>query len=144
MSTILSIIGVVCMGIAVSGMYRQHQFLSQAAITDGRVIELLVKRGSKGGKVYVPKVGFAAPDGREITFQERVASSSVSYRVGDPVKIAFSRDNVFEARLLDFGYRFGGWYCLLGMGLLLLFIDFGFKHGNDWVYRQYVLNRNFH
>ena len=133
-------IGLVFIMIGIGFMLREHAIILKSAIVEGRVIELISVRTSldRGSGGRIPKVKFKTPDGREIVFNPKGGSSGPGVKTGDPVLVAYDREDPARARLLRFGYRFGFWYCIAGLGLLIIYLSYGFKHGNDWMRKAYV------
>ena len=139
MSTV-SKIGLVFIVVGIGFMVREHMIILKSHIVEGQVIEMISVRSlqdkSPGG--FIPKVKFKTMEGREIVFNPKVGSSTPGVSAGDRVLVAYNRENPFRARLLTFGYRFGFWYTIVGLGLLIIYLGFGFKHGKDWMQRAYL------
>jgi hypothetical protein len=116
----------------------EHYSIRRGEIVQGSVTELVSRPGSKGGTLYAPKIRFTTTDQRVIDFQSGMATSEPGVAVGDLVPISYNRTNPNKALILRFGYRFAIWYCLIGVGLLIIFINFGFTHGNEWIRKTYL------
>jgi len=116
----------------------EHYSIRTGQVVQGSVIELLLSRGSKGGTLYAPKIRFTTLDQREIVFQSGMATSEPGVAVGDLVPLSYNRSHPEKARILRFGYRFAIWYCLVGVGLLIVFINFGFMYGNEFIRKTYL------
>ena len=136
--SLVSWIGLAFIALGSGFIWHEHRVILSSQIVSGSVIELVPSRGSKGGTVYAPKVTFTTSDGREIIFKSRLSSSKPGVRVGDTVRMAYDRVNPEKALILRFGYTFAFWYCLVGVGLLLVFISYGYLHGNDWIQKLYL------
>jgi hypothetical protein len=141
MST-MSKIGLAFIAVGIGFMVREHLIILKSPIVEGQVIELisvrnnLGKSASSGG--LIPKVKFKTLDGREIVFNPKAGSQAPGVQTGDRVLVAYDRQDPPKARLLRFGYRFGFWYSITGLGLWIIFIGYGFKHGNDWMRKTYL------
>lgn len=136
--SIVSWIGLLLVAIGSAFMWNEHRVIRSSEIVPGTVIELVASRGSKGGTVYAPRIRFRTLEGREVIFKSRVSSSSPGVKAGDTVYMAYNRSNPERAKILRFGYTFAVWYCLVGAGLLLIFVSYGFMHGNEWIQRVYL------
>ena len=141
MST-MSKIGLVFIALGIGFMVREHIIILGSPIVEGRVIELISVRSglgrSSGSGGLIPKVKFKTLDGREIVFNPKAGSQTPGVQTGDRVLVAYDREDPTRARLLRFGYRFGFWYCIAGLGLLIIYLGYGFKHGNDWMRKTYL------
>ena len=139
--TTTSKIGLAFIVLGIGFMAREHMIILKSPIVEGRVIELisvrnaLGKSASSGG--FIPKIIFKTMEGREIVFNPKAGSSTPGVTVGDRVLVAYDREAPSQARLLTFGYRFGFWYCMVGLGLLIIYLGYGFRHGNDWMRKTY-------
>jgi hypothetical protein len=131
-------IGVGLVVLGTSFMWQEHRFIATSEIVTGKVIDLVRTRGSKGGTMYAPKVKFTTLEGQEVIFTTSYASSYPGVTVGDHVPMAYKPANPNRARILRFGYTFGFWYCVAGIGLLLVFISCGFLSGNAWLQKMYL------
>ena len=131
-------IGLVLVVLCAGFMWREHQIILKSQITEGRVIGLELRRGSKGSRSYAPKVQFVTPDGRAVTFVTRLSSSSPGVKAGDSVPVAYDPLKPEGARLLLFAYRFGIPYILIGVGFVLMFIGYGYAHGDAWIQARYL------
>jgi hypothetical protein len=133
-------IGLAFAVIGIFFMRREHRIILKSLIVEGRVIEMISVRSlqdkSPGG--FIPKVIFKTMEGREIVFNPKVGSSTPGVSTGDRVLVAYNRENPSRARLLTFGYRFGFWYTIVGLGLLIMYLGYGFNHGKDWMQRAYI------
>ena len=141
MSTVTKV-GLVFIVVGIGFMVREHVIIRRSPIAEGQIIELisvrndLGKSASSGG--LIPKVRFKTMEGREIVFNPKVGSQTPGVQTGDRVLVAYDREDPSRARLLRFGYRFGFWYGIVGLGLLIIYLGYGFKHGNDWMQKTYV------
>lgn len=136
--SIMSWLGVALAAVGAFFLQREHGILRQCQIVKGQVIELVMSRGSKGGVNYAPRISFRTLEGKEIVFTTAMKTSYPGVNAGDQVDVAYLPATPQEARLLRFGYRFGAAYVVVGLGLLLLFIGYGFKHGDQWIREAYL------
>lgn len=136
--SIMSWIGVALIVVGSGFMWREHRLILSSQIVPGRVIELVPSHGSKGGTMYAPKIRFTTIEGQEIIFTTTYSTSYPGVSVGDHVHMAYDQVNPKKARILRFGYTFGFWYCVVGVGLLLVFISYGYLNGNDWIRKMYL------
>jgi len=129
------------LGFVLVGIYfmrREHTIILDSPKAEARIIELVKGQTSKTGAVeYIPKASFRTMEGAEIVFS-MAATIKPGVKVGDPVRVAYNPANPNRVRILSFGYRFAFWYCIVGLGLLLLFIGGGLKLGNDWMQKAYL------
>jgi hypothetical protein len=135
---VMSWIGLILVLLGTGVMGWEHQIIVNSQIAKGEVVDLVASRGSKGSTNYAPKVHYVDAHGQPHTFKTGVSSSHPGVKVGDRVRVAYDLQNPEKARLLRFGYRFGPWYCLVGTGLLLLFLSYGFQYGNEWMEKIYL------
>jgi hypothetical protein len=129
----LKIIGTVFCAIGIAIMWFQYRATAAAEITDGKVIELIPVRGSKGGTNYKIRAEFLDKDKKRHEYLSSWSASAVPYGVGDTVRIAFDRDNPDSNRMFSFGVLYGTGWVILGIGLLLFWIAFGFGYGNAYM-----------
>jgi len=135
---IITWIGLAFVVLGIYFMRREHRIILDSPKAEARVIELAPGGTSKTGAVeYTPKASFTTMDGAEIVFT-MAATIKPRVKVGDPVRVAYNPANPNRVRVLSFGYRFAFWYCIVGLGLLFLFIGGGLKLGNDWMQRAYL------
>ena len=118
---------------------REHQWIRQAAISDGVVVELVASRGTsrRGGTTYRPRVTFTSEDSREHTFTRSSGSNPPGYTVGEVVKVAYDRTS-YEGRILSFGERFGLSVFIAAVGLGALMPSATFMIGKEVFARVYL------
>lgn len=140
--TITLIVGLGLVVLAgVLGM-REHQWIRQAAIGDGVVVELVAHEGRSGrgrtrSTTYRPRVTFTSEDGRDHTFTRPSSSNPPGYTVGEVVKVAYDR-STYEGRILSFGERFGVSVFLAAIGLGVLMTSATFMIGKEVFARVYL------
>lgn len=124
-------IGLLALGIILG--YWQYSRIVGKEISEGRVVELVPHRGSKGGTTYSVVAEFVDTRGAVQTYRSGFSVSSPGYGVGDPIRIYFNRDDPTQCGVLSFGYRFGFAWCLIVLGLALLLTSAGWSFGNAWL-----------
>jgi hypothetical protein len=102
---------------------RSKNLLANGIKTEGTVIDLIGRRGSKGGTTYTPQVGFKAMDGREITFMGHVGSNPPSFQVGQIVPVVYLPNNPEKAAINAFWDLWGAATIIGGMGVMFLVIS---------------------
>lgn len=65
------------------------------------------------------------------------SSNPPAYNPGDIVRVVYNGDGE-NPRILSFGLRFGLAWALMGAGLALVIVAFGFKYGDNFVNSLYV------
>jgi hypothetical protein len=134
---IMKIIGFSLCVLGVVLMWLQIRAISGEEITEGKVIDLIPVQGSKGGTNYKVKAEFSDTAKVRHEYLSSWSASPAPYAVGETVRIAFDRGNPERNRLFTFGARFGPGWILLGIGLVLIWITFGFGYGNEYLLRRY-------
>ncbi len=86
-------------------------FLAEAEVAQGIVIEL-ERRRSSDSTVYYPRVEFTDRRGRSHQFSANVGSNPPSYSRGEQVTVFYLRDNPAQAKI-------GGFFSLWGLPLIL-------------------------
>jgi hypothetical protein len=135
--TFTAILGLTLM--AASGFLatREHLWLKSASVTDGKVVELIRTRGSKGRSSYRPRVSFVAQNGTTHDFVRGYSSNPPGCRVGDPVLVAYD-PRTYEGRILTSGQRFGLTAALGAVGLASTVLAVVFMVGRELVPRIYL------
>lgn len=77
--------------------YRTRLFVSQALPASGTVIGMEESRDE--GVSYSPIVQFTASTGEEIVFTDSVSTNPPGYKIGDPIKVLYHRENFSNARV---------------------------------------------
>ena len=80
---------------------------------------------------------FRTAQGKEVLFMTSFSSNPPAYNPGDTVRVVYQGDGE-DARILSFALRFGLAWALMGAGLALVIIAFGFKYGEDLMSTLYV------
>ena len=79
------------------------QFLDTAARTDGTVVAVKRKRGAKGMALDHPVVRFVPVEtGESIEFRSPVGLRPSPFAVGDPVEVAYDREDPKQAKIDSF------------------------------------------
>jgi hypothetical protein len=121
-------------------MVREHVIIRGSAIVDGEVVAKTAGGfQNTGSRSSIPTIRFTTPEGREVVFKPSAGLSEQGVEAGDRVRVAYDPQEPSRARLLTFGYRFGFAYCLIGLGLWIIFIGYGFRHGNAWMHKTYPM-----
>lgn len=136
-SMILLIIGCLILALGVFLGIREHLWLKQANTADGKVVELIRSRGSKGKTNYKPRVTYRTPDGQEHTFTRGYASSPPGFKVGEKVLVAY-HPSTNEGRILSFGQRFGAALIIAALGCAFTITVLGYKLGGKLVPEIYI------
>jgi uncharacterized protein DUF3592 len=115
-------------------IYRNRQFVAQAAQATGTVTAVVMGVGSEE-VLYFPVVRFQTRDGQAIEFTSGVGSSPSRFKTGQPVSVIYNPQQPQKARLNSGLFLWGGptLLIILGCGLGLL--------GLVLVGIQYILNR---
>ena len=133
---IAAIIGAVLLVIAGLLASREHRWLRAAQFTEGKVVESIATRGSKGKRTYKPRVEFTGRDGVVHSFVRSYSSSPADFSVGEKVTVAY--DAKYEGRIVTFGQRFGFVVMFGALGLALLAASAACIVGRQWVPRIYL------
>lgn len=91
-------VGALLVAVALVVFYFTRRFVREALRTQGVVVALAERRGSKGGRTYSPVVTFATPKG-EFRFTDPVSSRPAGYSVGDRVEVLYHWQDHNRARL---------------------------------------------
>jgi hypothetical protein len=121
--------------------YWQHRWLSRAKFTEGKVVELLTQRDSKGKTTYKPRIRFASADGRSTTFDASFSSNPAPYQVGDQVSVAYDPATL-SASVATFGAAFGPAVVLICLGVFGGLLTAGFVLGPRYVPAAYMQRPN--
>ena len=110
----------------------------RAAIVSAKVTDL----GRVSKSFQTATVGYATLDRTTRTLRHRKLETRVRFgrfEIGDRVNVAYvsEPDGGANARIVDFGQRFGWAYSLFAIGLLFLFLQLGFGPGKDWMQYRY-------
>ncbi len=138
---IFLIIGIVILSVAGLLATKEHRWLRAAEVTEGKVVELIASRGSKGKPTYKPRVEFTGRDGAKHSFVRGYSSNPVGFSVGDVVAVAY--DAEYGGRILTFGQRFGFPLVLGAVGLMVYVIAGGLIVGRHYVPHIYMQNDGF-
>lgn len=138
-ANIFLLIGLAMLGTAGLLATREHQWICRAEIAQGKVVELIASRGSKGKPTYKPRVEFTGNDGARHSFTRGYSSSPPDFAVGESVAVAY--DSTYSGRILTFGQRFGFYLFLGGVGLMLTVIAGGLLAGRHFVPAIYMQDR---
>ena len=122
---------VVSLGI---GSY-QHWTISHGSVADGTVVENVSRAKSRGS--YSPRIEFRTKQGKDVVFMTTFSSNPPTYTIGDKVKVVYDGDGE-SPRILSFALRFGLAWALMGAGLALVIIAFGFRYGDALVISHYA------
>jgi len=134
---IMKIIGLALCILGAALLWYQVRAIAGEEITEGKVIELIPVAGSKGGTNFKVKAEFSDAAKVRHEYLSSWSAHPAPYALGETVRIAFDRDDPQSNRLFTFGARFGPGWIILGIGLVLLWIAFGFSYGNAYLLRHY-------
>jgi|SRR5688572_26422388 len=101
---------------------RQRVFLAGSQRAPGRVIGLsaVPDSSSHSNHDYFPRIRFATPSGREVTFESRLGSEQPVWRVGDEVRVRFPANQPGRAEIDSFLALWGLTALLGGLGTAFL------------------------
>ncbi len=94
-------IGVAVVAAAIGWQLDNASFVSRAATTTGRVVELRAHPGSKAVN-YHPVVTYTPGDGPETTFEGSSGSNPPGYRIGEEVAVLWVPGHPEGARVRSF------------------------------------------
>lgn len=134
---ILNCIGIGLFLLGAGWSYWQYNQIVGKDVTVGRVTTLEPKRGNKGGTVYTVVADFHDRGGHLNTYRAGFSSSSPGYRVGDPIRIYFDRNNPADCGVLSFGFRFGAGWILIVAGLACCAVHYGWVFGDKWLLEHF-------
>jgi hypothetical protein len=104
-------------------IYRHtSSFLKVAKKSQGVVIKLVPKRGSKGSTTYSPMIKFKTQKGDEFSFVGNTSSNPPSYHRGDKVDIFYNPQNPKNAKISSFVSLWLLPLILFGMGSVFTLI----------------------
>ena len=95
---IMPAVGFLLLLIAVMIFVRVRRFVAGALRAQGTVISLAAHMHG-GRATYSPVISFTARDGREIEFNDPVASRPASHQIGDRVEVLYDWQDHSRARL---------------------------------------------
>jgi len=133
MFTVLGWLGI---GLATAGLVLgawQFKTLSTREITIGKVTELIPERGAKGGTTYRTVAVYQDHQGHAHTYRSSFTASPAPYDVGEDIRISFPKHDPAAGEAATFGAGFGPPWILVGVGVLLLWIAWGFTAGRGWI-----------
>jgi uncharacterized protein DUF3592 len=90
---LLMLIGLAMLAGALWLNEREKTFYATALRADGKVIDMIPRRGGRAGSTWVPQVEFTDSAGRVVRFVNVIASKPPAYRVGESVRVAYSPNN---------------------------------------------------
>ena len=130
--------GLMIIGLVI-GVYQLQQ-LQGKVITMGKVVDLPQSRGRKGQVSYGIEARFHNDLGQEFNYTSSWNSTHPGYRVGDPIKIYYSREQPQQGGLCSFGGRLGIAYFIFGIGLALGGITWGYSYSAKVFDAAYPVN----
>ena len=133
---ITACIGLAFIALAAFLAAREHHWLRSSRVVDGKIIELISSRGSKGKTLFTPRVGYRAADGSQRDFKRSYSSSPADFSVGESVVVAYD-SHTYDARILTFGQRFGAAAIIAAIGLAITSMAGFFIVGRTMVPRIY-------
>ena len=136
--SILLMIGLILVAVSLGLALNEYLFISQGTVADGTVVEN-VPRGKGGSPRYSPKIKFRTAQGKDVFFMTTFSSNPPAYNEGDTVKVVY-QDEGEGARILSFALRFAIAWPIMGAGLALIIVAFGFKYGDALLLSRYARN----
>jgi hypothetical protein len=112
-----SVAGVLLLAAGTYVAQSTHSFLDRAQSAPGRVVEL-ARSDSSTDTTYSPVVEYEGPGGRTIQFKGNLASSPVSYTVGERVTVLYDPAMPEAAKIDSFLDKWFLPVLLGGMGLV--------------------------
>jgi hypothetical protein len=95
-------VGLVMLVVTVWLNVRERSFAARAARATGIVTELERGRGSSGGRLYYPVIGFLTASGDSVSFRSSIGSSPPSYQPGEAVTVLYDPADPTNARIAGF------------------------------------------
>lgn len=92
-------LGLLFIGLAAFFFFRTRKFLETAVLTTGTIVDLVASSGSEGGTVYQAVVQFTTGDGRQVTWQQSMASNPPAGQPGDEVPVRYDPTDPDDARI---------------------------------------------
>ena len=135
--TVLSVIGAALITLGAVLAAREHAWLQKAQFGPGKVIELVVTRGSKRQTNFTPRVQYTARDGAIHDFVRGYGSRPAGFAMGEDVQVAYD-PHTYEGRILSFGQRFGFAAVVFIVGLSLILVKVTFVFGDRLIPRIYA------
>lgn len=108
---------------------RTRIFLGKAQETKGTVIEMISKRGSKGGTSYSPVYEFRTITGQMIKVEDSLSTNPPMFQVGQKIDVLYEPENPQNARIkrcmslyfMPALFAFLGFtFFIIGVGMLAL------------------------
>ncbi|MES2296482.1 MAG: DUF3592 domain-containing protein [Pseudomonadota bacterium] len=113
-------------------LFNQWRTVQGREITVGTVTELVPTSGSKG-RTYKVRAQFSDHEGTSREYVSSWSSNPPAHAVGDVIKIMYEKDNPAKNASLSFGTRFGFAWILLGIGLFILWMSYGWQWGDQLI-----------
>jgi hypothetical protein len=108
--------------------WRKHNLLLSGHLADGKVVELIPHRGSKGGTSYSLRVAYTQPDGAKGEFETTFSSSPPMHQLGEKIRVVYYA-GAERPDILAFPDLFlFPWTCFCA-GVFLLLMCVGFAYG---------------
>ena len=127
--TVISIIAAVLLAVSAALAVTAHHYIQNRVITTGKVDDLIVSRGSKGGSSYKIVATFRDRTGHEHTYKSSFSTSHPGYKIGAPIRICYNESAPADCGIYSFGYRFGAAWIVGVIALALFAIATGFRRG---------------
>lgn len=106
--------------------FRTASFIERAERTEGEIIEMVARSGSKGSTTYAPVFTFADASGASHTIHSSTSSYPPRYHVGEKVTVLYDPKLPKDATLDGFFSLWGITVILGGMGILELIMGYIF------------------
>ncbi len=127
-----AVLGVAALLGAFSAYKNTQDFLDEAVMVEGRVIELIrsVRKTGSGSdsnqtKVrYRPVIVFETRTGQSVEFTASTGSNPPAYSVGHPVNVLYQESEPAKARIDDFSSLSGQPLILAALGSIFSFVGF--------------------
>ncbi|WP_157477229.1 DUF3592 domain-containing protein [Granulicella tundricola] len=96
--------GLVLLGFAARGFYRDIRFVSMAATTQGTVTAVMRRdAGGHNGVSYLPRFAFTDQNGRLFTIVSKSGHNPASFSTGDKVQVLYDAQHPETAKIDSFG-----------------------------------------
>ena len=130
------VFAVIGLGMLVGAFYLfndTRDFLKDALVTEGTVVELVRSRSSDS-TTYRPVVEFKTEDGSLVEFTSGAGSNPPSYSKGETVEVLYQQDSPEQAKINGF---FSLWGLTLIVGVMgLIFFSCGIYNNNTWKIKE--------
>ncbi|MGX5820185.1 DUF3592 domain-containing protein [Chitinophaga lutea] len=126
------IVGGLLMYFAIRDLRGRLSFLKNGERSLGTVVRI-AEREDDEGTLYSPVFEIPTRDRQVISYQERTASTSPRWRVGDQVTFVFEPGKPETVRFVSYWKIFWWPVCLLAAGVDMLIVGGGYFIVREWI-----------